>query len=78
MADLGSEFTPHLEAGEELRGLCVASQQRGWFSGGAVVIGVTDRRLVIQPLSRRGEPDGEVQSIAPAEALAEWFRAIEP
>jgi hypothetical protein len=35
------------------------------FKGGAVVIGVTGRRLLIQPLSRRGEPDGPVQPIAP-------------
>src|SRR4051794_17752662 len=33
------------------------------FKGGAVAIGVTDRRLLIQPLDRRGEPDGQAQSI---------------
>jgi hypothetical protein len=35
------------------------------FSGGAVVLGVTDRRLLVQPLNRGGDPDGEPLSIAP-------------
>jgi hypothetical protein len=35
------------------------------FKGGAVAIGVTDRRLMVQPLDRRGDPDGSVQSISP-------------
>jgi hypothetical protein len=35
------------------------------FKGGAVAIGVTDRRLLVQPLTRRGEPDGAPLSIAP-------------
>jgi hypothetical protein len=34
------------------------------FKGGAVAIGVTDSHLLIQPLDRRGNPDGAVQSIA--------------
>jgi hypothetical protein len=54
-----------LESGEELRGICIASQQKGLFKGGAAVIGTTDRRLLFQPLDRRGEPDGPPQSIAP-------------
>ncbi len=54
-----------LEAGEDLRGICVASQQKGMFKGGAVAIGMTDRRLLIQPLNRRGNPDGEALSITP-------------
>jgi hypothetical protein len=69
VADLDSKYRPGLEAqletGEELRGLCIASQQRGMFKGGAVTIGVTDRRLLVQALDRRGEPDGPRQSIAP-------------
>jgi hypothetical protein len=71
MADLDSKYRPGLEAqlesGEELRGLCVASQQKGMFKGGAVAIGVTDGRLLVQPLDRRGEPDGPAQSIAPGQ-----------
>lgn len=54
-----------LESGEELRGICIASQQKGLFKGGAALIGTTGRRLLFQPLDRRGEPDGPPQSIAP-------------
>ncbi len=69
MADLDSKFRPTLEAqldeGEGLRGLCVASQQKSMFKGGAVAIGITDHRLIVQPLDRRGDPDGPVESITP-------------
>jgi hypothetical protein len=69
VADLDSKYRPvlegALEGGEELRGLCVASQQKGMFKGGAAVIGTTDRRLLVQDLDRRGEPDGPPRSIAP-------------
>jgi hypothetical protein len=69
VTDLDSKYRSHFEAflepGEGLRGICAASQQKGMFSGGAVAIGITDRRLLIQPLSRRGAPDGEPLSIAP-------------
>ena len=74
MADLDSKYRPHfdalLEGGEELRGVCAASQQKGMFSGGAVAIGTTDRRLLVQPLNRRGNPDGEPLSITPAQIEA--------
>ena len=83
MADIDSKYRDHLEAqaGEQLRGLCIASRQKGMFSGGAVVIGVTDRCLVIQPLDRRGDLDGAAQSIAPEQVASakagpaggEWF-----
>ena len=58
-----SKYRPHLEAqlegGEELRGVCVASQQKGMLktrrSGG---LGVTDRQgCWFQSLNRRGDPD---------------------
>jgi len=69
VADLDSKYRPvltdQLGNGEELRGLCVASQQKSMFKGGAVAIGITDQRLLIQPLDRRGEPDGPSESIAP-------------
>jgi hypothetical protein len=69
MADLDSRYRPHLSSllssGEELRGLLAASQQKGMFKGGVVVIGVTGERLIVQPLSRRGEPDGEAESLRP-------------
>jgi hypothetical protein len=85
MADLDSKYRPQfesqLDSGEELRGICIASQQKGLFKGGAVVIGTTDRRLLIQPLDRRGEPDGPSQAIAREQiasakagpAGGEWF-----
>ena len=69
MADLDSKYRPilegQLESGEALRGLCIGAQQKGLFKGGAAVIGVTDRRLLLQPLDRRGEVDGTAQSILP-------------
>jgi hypothetical protein len=69
MADLDSEYRPvlerQLEDGEELRGVCIASQQKSVFKGAAVVIGTTDRRLLVQSLDRRGEPDGPSQPIVP-------------
>jgi hypothetical protein len=69
VADFASVHRPHLEAllggGEELRGICAASQQQGMFKGRAVAIAVTDRRLLIQPLDRRGRPSGDALSITP-------------
>jgi hypothetical protein len=68
VADLDSKYRPgletQLESGEELRGICVASQQKGMFKGGAAAIGVTDQRLLVQSLDRRGNPDGEPTSLA--------------
>ncbi len=73
MADVdskyGSHFESQLEKGEVLRGICVASQQKGMFKGGAVAIGATDRRLLVQPLNRRGNPDGPLDPI-PADRIA--------
>ena len=69
MADLDSKYRPGLESqlqsGEELRGVCVASQQKGLFKGGSVAIGVTNQRLLVQSLDRRGRPDGEPLSLTP-------------
>jgi hypothetical protein len=74
VADLDSKYRPILEAelesGEELRGLCVASQQKSMFKGGAVAIGVTDRRLLVLPLNRRGDPDAVADSIAPEQVAS--------
>ena len=71
---LDSKYRRHLEAqlegGEELRGVCVASQQKGMFKGGAVALGVTDRRLLVQSLNRRGDPDGAVLSISPEQVAS--------
>jgi hypothetical protein len=85
VADLEAKYRRHLasqlEVGEELSAHCIASQQKGLFRGGAVAIGVTDRRLLVQPLDRRGEPESPPQSIAREQvssakagpAGGEWF-----
>ncbi|HET9120098.1 MAG TPA: hypothetical protein VFN72_06160 [Solirubrobacterales bacterium] len=54
MADLDPKYREQLEAqaGEQLRGLCIASQQKGMFTGGSAVIGVTETHLLIQALGR--------------------------
>lgn len=74
MMSVDSKYRPHLEAqlegGEELRGICVASQQKGMFKGGAVALGVTDCRLLVQSLNRRGGPDGAVLSISPEQVAS--------
>ena len=74
MMSVDSKYRPHLEAqlegGEELRGICVASQQKGMFKGGAVALGVTDCRLLVQSLNRRGDPDGAVLSISPEQVAS--------
>jgi hypothetical protein len=59
----------------------VASQQKSLFKGGSAAIGVTDRRLLIQSLDRRGNPVGEPLAITPEEVASakagpaggEWF-----
>jgi hypothetical protein len=77
MGELGDKLRgavePSLEAGEELRGVCVATQQ-SLFKGRAVAIATTDRRLLVQPMTRKFAPDGEPTSITPerlADASAE-------
>ena len=55
-----------LEPGEQLVGMCVAVQQSA-FRGGQVAVGVTDRRVLLQPLDRRSEPKGDPVTIGPGE-----------
>lgn len=55
-----------LEPGEQLMGMCVAVQQSA-FRGGQVALGVTDRRVLVQPLDRRSEPKGDPVTIEPGE-----------
>jgi len=66
LADLQEKIRPALESllepGEELRGICAATQQ-STFKGQLLAVGVTDRRLILQPLDRRGESKGEPLSI---------------
>jgi hypothetical protein len=70
---LRTAVEPLLEEGEELRGVCVGSQV-GLFRGRMVALAATDRRLLIQGLTRKFEHDGEAISIPPdrlADAKAE-------
>jgi hypothetical protein len=59
---------PHLEgaldAGEMLEGICAATQQ-STFKGRSLAIGVTDRRILLAPMDRRGRPTQEVISLLP-------------
>lgn len=54
---------------ERSLGCCVATQQ-SLFKGRMVAIVVTEKRLVVQAMSRRFEPDGEPLSLPP-ERIAE-------
>src|SRR5436190_21981259 len=68
MADFAALMRPHLEgaleSGESLEGICAATQQ-STFKGRSIALGITDRRLMLAPLDRRGRPDGEIVSITP-------------
>ena len=77
MSRLGEKLDPVaaslVEPGEELRGACVATES-SLFKGRMVAIVVTDRRLVVQALTRRFEANGPPLSLPPeriAEAQAE-------
>jgi hypothetical protein len=59
-----------LEPGETLDGICAASQQQGLFKGRAVALGVTGRRLILQPLDRRGEASGDPTSLEPGDVAS--------
>ena len=60
---------PRLEPGEALRGVAAATYQKT-FSGAMWAIGVTDRRLVFQPLDRKFQPTGPLRSASAREHLA--------
>lgn len=51
---LDAQLAELLEPDEALMGVCAASQQKGLFSGGVAALIVTDRRLIVQELDRRG------------------------
>jgi hypothetical protein len=55
---------PLLHADEVLEGV-VAATHRTTFSGRMVAIAVTDRRLLVQRLNRKAEPDGTPTVITP-------------
>jgi hypothetical protein len=68
MPDFSSIVRPRLESaleeGENLEGVCAGAQQSA-FKGRALAIGVTDRRLLLMALDRRGRPTDEVISLPP-------------
>jgi hypothetical protein len=66
---LRPRLEPLLEAGEELRGVLVATQQSA-FKGRMVGIGVTPGRLLLLPLNRKLEPAEEPIVLTP-ERIAE-------
>jgi hypothetical protein len=77
VVDLDAKLRPVAEAllthGEELHGVCVATQV-GMFKGRQVVLGVTDHRLLVQGTNSKFEPVGEAISMPPeriADASAE-------
>jgi hypothetical protein len=61
---------PLLEQGETLRGVVAATYQKT-FSGSLYAIGVTDGRLLLQPLDRKLQPKEPPLSLTP-EAIAEF------
>jgi hypothetical protein len=71
-----------LEEGESLRGIAAATLQKT-FSGGLYAVGVTDRRLLLQPLDRKLQPKGALipmtrETVAAAEldgAGGDWWTA---
>jgi hypothetical protein len=70
MADFAELMRPHLEealeSDEALEGICAATQQSA-FKGRGLALGITDRRLLLAPLDRRGRPAGEIVAIRPEE-----------
>jgi hypothetical protein len=59
-------LTGHLAEGEELRGWCLATEQ-STFSGHTTIVGVTDQRLLVQPVDRKFRPKDDLLSIRPDE-----------
>jgi hypothetical protein len=53
-----------LEPGETLLGVVAATQQRT-FSGQLYAFGVTERRLLLQPVDRKMQPKGEPRVVTP-------------
>jgi hypothetical protein len=89
VADFQSTARPHVEAllepGEELRGIAAATQQ-SLFKGRMVALVATDRRLMVVPLTRKLEPEGEPLLITREEIAAAksegagggWWTATAP
>ena len=65
-AKLQAAVAPSLAGGEDIVGVCIATQV-GVFRGRAVAIATTAGRLLIQGLDRRLRAKGEPLSLTPAE-----------
>lgn len=67
MADFAERHRPVLDAalapGEVLEGVLAVNHRQSAFKGRLLAIGVTATRLLVQPVSRKGEADGPVQPI---------------
>jgi hypothetical protein len=74
VADFADAYRPTLEAvlapGEELLGIAAANHRQSAFKGRLVAIGVTPGRLLIQPISGKGEVDGPVLPVARSQVAA--------
>ena len=55
-----------LEAGEQRRGWCLATEQ-STFSGHTTILAVTDRRLLVQAVDRKFRPKGDALAVLPGE-----------
>ena len=66
----GDDLRSLLETGEELRGVSVGSWQKNYFSTAVVLLGVTDRRVVIKTLDRRGRLKDEPEISVYADDIA--------
>lgn len=68
MVNLGDRLVPLaqslLQPDENLLGCCIATQQK-LLSGRAVAVVTTDRRLIVQGLTRRLEANGAPTSLPP-------------
>ncbi len=73
--DIHSLVRPPLEArlepGESLNGIVIATQRKT-FSGQMLALGVTDRRVIVQPLTRKSEPDGAPTSLTLDQLKSAW------
>jgi len=76
--DIHTLVRPHVEAslldGETLRGVVLATHRKT-FSARMVALGVTDQRLIVQPLTRRSEPDGAPMSLTLDDVRSAWAGA---
>lgn len=66
---LRAALAPSLAEGEELLGVCVATQV-GIFRGRQVAIGIATGRLLIQGMNRKFEADGTAISLPPERLAA--------